>query len=184
MGGGSLQNYIEPRVVPDSFDKLHYETIIDSKQANKIYLTPLFPTDKPRVSDLQSVNYSGALPEQSMSKTLKAFGEALLTENMFKKLFAKQTPGKRIAPPQAGDNDSKLQLRLDAGELVDGSKKVYLQVNSQAKNDALKKYRDKHGSHANLATATVDPNTPEKDQKKVFIDMWKDMESQARAKLK
>lgn len=119
-----------------------------------------------------------------MSKTPKAFGEALLTENMFKKLFAKQTPGKRIAPPQAGDNNSKLQLRLDAGELVDGKKKVYLHVNSQAKNDALKKYRGKHGSHAKLATATVDPNTPEKDKKKVFTDMWKDMESQAKAKLK
>lgn len=118
-----------------------------------------------------------------MSKALKAFGEALLKENMFKKLFAKQTPGKRIAPPQAGDNDSKHQLRLDAGELVDGKKQVYLQVNSQAKNDALKKYRGKHGSHAKLATATVDPNTPEKDQKKVFTDMWKDMESQAKAKL-
>jgi hypothetical protein len=53
-----------------------------------------------------------------MSKTLKTFGEALLKENMFKKVFAKQTPGKRIAPPQAGDNDSRPQLRLDAGELV------------------------------------------------------------------
>ena len=119
-----------------------------------------------------------------MSKTLKAFGEALLKEKMFKKVFAKQTPGKRIAPPQAGDNDSKHQLRLDAGELVNGKKKVYLQVNSQAKNDALKNYRGKHGSHAKLATATVDPNTPEKDQEKVFTDMWKDMESQAKTNLR
>lgn len=118
-----------------------------------------------------------------MSKTLQAFGEAMLQEGMFKKVFARQTPGKRIAPAQAGDNDSKLQLRLDAGELVDGKKNVYLQVNSQAKNDALKKYRRKYGSHANLATATIDPNTPEKDQEEVFTDMWNDMESQAKEKL-
>ena len=101
-----------------------------------------------------------------MSKALKAFGEALLKEDMFKKLFAKQTPGKRIAPPEAGDNDFNHQLRLDAGELVDGKKKVHLQVNSQAKNDASKKYRGKHGSHAKLATATVDPKHTRKGPEK------------------
>ena len=35
----------------------------------------------------------------------------------------------------------KHQLRLDAGEVIDGKKNVYLQVNGQAKNEALKKYR-------------------------------------------
>ncbi|MCJ1411943.1 hypothetical protein MMC19_006035 [Ptychographa xylographoides] len=118
-----------------------------------------------------------------MSKVLKAFGEALLTENMFKKLFANQTPGKRIAPPQAGNNDTKLQLRLDAGEVINGKKTVYLQINSQAKNNALKIYRGKQGTHANLATATIDPNTPEQDQEKASIDMWKEMETQAKANL-
>ena len=118
-----------------------------------------------------------------MSKTLKAFGEWLLKENMFKKMFDSQTPGKRIAPPQAGDNDAKHQLRLDAGEVIDGKKNVYLQVNAQAKNEALKKYRGKHGSHANLATATIDPNTPEEDKEKVFNEFWKDVESQAKANL-
>lgn len=119
-----------------------------------------------------------------MSKTLKAFYEALLEGDMFRKIFAKQIPGKRIAPSQSGDNDSKYQLRLDAGEVVDGKKRVYLQVNSQAKNDALKRYRGKHGSHANLATATVDPDTPEKDQKRVFTDIWKDIEGEAKANLR
>ncbi len=54
-----------------------------------------------------------------MSKILRAFGDDLLKENMFKKLFAKQTPGKRIASPQTGDSDQKYQLRLDAGEEVE-----------------------------------------------------------------
>ena len=118
-----------------------------------------------------------------MSKTLKAFGEALFKDGMFKKVFANHTPGKRIAPPQAGNNDSKHQLRLDAGETIDGKKSLYLQINSQAKNEALKKYRSKHGSHAKLATATVDQNTPEEDQENVFTDIWSNMESQAKEKL-
>lgn len=118
-----------------------------------------------------------------MSKALKAFRDALLKENMFKKIFAKQTPGNRIAPPQAGDNDAKYQLRLDAGEEIDGKKKVYLQINSQAKNEALKKYRGKHGTHANLATATIDTKTPEKEQKGAFLDFWNDVEGQAKENL-
>ncbi len=58
---------------------------------------------------------------------------------------------------EMGDNDAKYQLRLDAGEVVHGQKNVYLQVNSQAKNDALKRFRGKNGSYAKLATATVHP---------------------------
>ncbi len=89
---------------------------------------------------------------------------------MFKKLFAKQTPGKRIAPSQIGDNDAKYQLRLDAGEVVRGQKDVYLQFNSQAKNDALKRFKGKNGSHANLATATVDPKHRRANQFQHFED--------------
>lgn len=76
---------------------------------------------------------------------------------MFKTLFAKQTPEKRIAPPQVGDNDAKYQLRLDVGKAVHGQKNVYLQVDSRAKDDALKDFRGKNGSCAKLATATVHP---------------------------
>ncbi len=149
-----------------------------------------------------------------MSKILRAFGDALLKENMFKKLFANQTPGKRIAPPQTGNNDQKYQLRLDAGEKVEvdddavderrkseevdkggkgkgkgrnvamdtgdagkgkgksdkdgkdankGKKKtmknIYLQINSKAKNESLKNFRGKHGSHANLGSAPINPQT-------------------------
>ncbi|KAI4281449.1 MAG: hypothetical protein L6R38_003687 [Xanthoria sp. 2 TBL-2021] len=118
-----------------------------------------------------------------MSKPLKAFREALLNQGTFKKIFGKHTPGKRIAPAQAGDNDSEYQLRLDAGEVVGGKKNIYLQVNSQAKNEALKEFKKKNGTHANLATATVDENTTEADQKKVFDEFWEDIEKQARSKL-
>ncbi|EEH02530.1 conserved hypothetical protein, partial [Histoplasma capsulatum G186AR] len=86
-----------------------------------------------------------------MSKVLKQFEEALFKRGLYKKLFQKQTPGKRIAPAQAKDNDTKFQVRLDAGEVQNGIKKVYLQVNSQAKNDSLKRWREKHGTHSNLA---------------------------------
>ena len=72
-----------------------------------------------------------------MSKPLKAFREAMLKDNLFRKVFSKHTPGKRIAPPQSGNNDTRLQLRLDAGEVIDGKKKIYLQVNSQAKSEVL-----------------------------------------------
>ncbi|KAI4251352.1 MAG: hypothetical protein L6R42_008415 [Xanthoria sp. 1 TBL-2021] len=109
-----------------------------------------------------------------MSKPLKAFREALLNQETFKKIFGKHTPGKRIAPAQAGDNDSKYQLRLDAGEVVGGN---------QAKNEALKEFKKKNGTHANLATATVDENTTEADQKKVFDEFWEDIEKQAKSKL-
>ncbi|KAL8882660.1 MAG: hypothetical protein Q9192_007543 [Flavoplaca navasiana] len=118
-----------------------------------------------------------------MSKPLKALREALLNQGMFKKIFGKHTPGKRIAPAQAGDNDAKYQLRLDVGEVVGGKKNIYLQVNSQAKNEALKDFKKKNGTHANLAVASVDENTLEADQQKVFDEFWNDIESQAKSKL-
>ena len=118
-----------------------------------------------------------------MSKPLKALREALLNQGMFKKIFGKHTPGKRIAPAQTGDNDAKYQLRLDAGEVVGGKKNIYLQVNSQVKNEALKDFKKKTGTHANLAVASVDENTLEADQQKVFDEFWNDIESQAKNKL-
>jgi len=119
-----------------------------------------------------------------MSKIIKAFGEFLLQESNYKKLFSKQSPGNRIVPPQTGVNDSKYELRLDAGEAHGGKKRVYLQVNTQAKNDALKKFRGKHGSHANLAVGTIDENTPAKDQKEAAEQLWAQMERAAKDNLK
>ena len=118
-----------------------------------------------------------------MSKTVKAFGLALLDKDFFRKLFALQTPGNRIFPAKAGNNDAKHQLRLDAGEVIDGKKTIHLQVNSEATNEALKKWRQKHGTHANLATVSFDPDTPREKQKEVFTDVWKDVADQVKENL-
>jgi hypothetical protein len=119
-----------------------------------------------------------------MSKVLKQFEDLLFRKNAFSKLFTKQTPGKRILPPQAGNNDSTYQLRLDAGESLDGKKNIYLQVNSQAKNEALKKWVRQNGSHANLAVTVIDENTPPEKQEQVSKNAWDDLEDQAKANLK
>ncbi|KAA8652766.1 hypothetical protein EYZ11_012813 [Aspergillus tanneri] len=118
-----------------------------------------------------------------MSKVLKQFEEAIFKGGLYKKLFQKQTPGKRIAPVQARDNDSKYQLRLDAGESLDGIKNVYLQVNSQAKNDSLAKFRQKKGTDANLASSTIDENTPAESQEEVARKFWEEMAKQAKENL-
>jgi len=118
-----------------------------------------------------------------MSKVIKAFKEHLFKSDNFTKLFAKQTPGKRITPAQAKNNDAELQLRLDAGEVRNGVKNVYLQVNSQAKNEALKKFLAKNGTHANLATATINENTPPEEQEAATKAFWDEVESQAKNNL-
>ncbi|TPX21007.1 hypothetical protein DIZ76_016907 [Coccidioides immitis] len=118
-----------------------------------------------------------------MSKVLKQFEEALFKGGLYKKLFQKQTPGKRIAPAQAKDDDAKFQVRLDAGETQNGIKRVYLQVNSQAKNDSLKKWRQKHGTHSNLAVGTVNENTLPEDQEDAAKACWEDLSGQAKENL-
>jgi hypothetical protein len=118
-----------------------------------------------------------------MSKVIKAFRESLLKDGSFKKFFAKQTPGNRIVPPKTAVMDARFDLRFDAGEVVNGKKTVYLQVNSQAKNDALQKFRQKNGTHANLATAVIDENTPEDKQEEMFNKMWDEIDPQIEQRL-
>lgn len=119
-----------------------------------------------------------------MSKVLQALKEKLLQESRFEKLFRKHTPGKRIFPPQAKEFDKDVQLRLDAGEVHNGQKKLYLQVNSQASNEALKAFRKKHGSHANLATGTINENEPEENRKQAAIALLDSMIEEAKENLK
>lgn len=119
----------------------------------------------------------------AMSRVVKAFREFLVAEKTFRKIFAKQTPGNRITPPRTNAMDAKLQLRLDAGEVVNGKKAIYLQVNSQAKNEALKRFKKKYGTDANLATAFIDEDTPEEKQEEVFEEMWQHLEPQIRERL-
>ena len=59
-------------------------------------------------------------------------------------------------------------------------KNVYLQVKFQAKNEALKKFLAKNGTHANLATATIDENTPPEEQEAAAKAFWDNLESQAK----
>lgn len=118
-----------------------------------------------------------------MSKVLKQFEDEIFKGGLYKKLFQKQTPGKRIAPSQAKGNDTTYQLRLDAGESKDGKKNVYLQVNSQAKNDALVAFKKKNGTHANLASGSIDENTPVESQEEAARKFWEAMAKQAKDQL-
>lgn len=118
-----------------------------------------------------------------MSKVLKQFEEALFKGGLYKKLFQKQTPGKRIAPIQAKENNAKLQMRLNAGESKDSKKNIYLQVNSQAKNDSLVKFRKKKGTDANLASSQINENTPEESQEEAARKWWQEIERQAKENL-
>lgn len=118
-----------------------------------------------------------------MSKVVKALRESLLKEGAFRKFFDKQNPGKRIAPPDTSKANAKFELRFDAGEVVNGKKTVYLQVNSQAKNDALKKFRQKQGTDGKLATVFIDEDTPEDKQEEAFKQMWAEIDPQIRERL-
>ncbi|KAL2871007.1 uncharacterized protein BJX67DRAFT_377619 [Aspergillus lucknowensis] len=74
-----------------------------------------------------------------MSRALKDFKNLMVREGQISKLWKTHSAGTRIAPPKSGEKDKKWQLRLDAGEVKDGKKRVYLQVNSQASNESLQK---------------------------------------------
>jgi hypothetical protein len=118
-----------------------------------------------------------------MSKVWKEFVQYATRTDVAGRVFRKHTPGKRILPPQAKDNDAKLQLRLDAGEVQDGVKTVYLQVNSQAKSGKLKDFANKHGTHANLAVGTINENAAPEKQQEELEQMLDDMGSQVKQNL-
>ncbi|KAL8941248.1 MAG: hypothetical protein Q9216_002351 [Gyalolechia sp. 2 TL-2023] len=118
-----------------------------------------------------------------MSKVVKKFATALFENGWFRKLFNNHTPGSRIAPPQSGNNDASHQLRIDAGEVINGQKYLYLQVNSQATSDSLKKFIAKEGTHANLATVSIDINTAVEKQEEVAEAAMAEIKEQAKANL-
>ncbi|KAI9842360.1 MAG: hypothetical protein M1837_007280 [Sclerophora amabilis] len=99
-----------------------------------------------------------------MSKPVSEFFTRICQNfNMTKKLKKDLTPGSRIVPARTAKNDANYQLRLDAGELIDGKRNVVLQVNTQARSTALKDWLKKNGSHAKLATATYDTTAADDD---------------------
>jgi hypothetical protein len=120
----------------------------------------------------------------SMSRAVKDFKKFFAAQNQIKKLWKTHTPGSRIAPSKNQKNDETWQLRLDAGEVKNGKKRVYLQVNSQATNDGLKNWRKKHTSHGNLASGEINVDESEKSMEHAFDDFWDDIEKEARNNLK
>jgi hypothetical protein len=50
-----------------------------------------------------------------------------------------------------------------------------LQVNSQAKNDSLVKFKQKERTHANLASGTINENTPAETQEEEARKLWENI---------
>ena len=74
-------------------------------------------------------------------------------------------------------------LRLDAGEVMNGYKNICLQVNSEAKNTALKDYENKHGTHCDLTVASIKVDAPEDQQATNIVKALDAMEAQCKSKI-
>jgi hypothetical protein len=102
------------------------------------------------------------------SRTLfTKFWGAFNFADKFQKIY---TPGSRIAPSRSKRNDTAHQLRIDAGELVDNRwRNVYLQINSEATSNLLKKWLKSNGSHGVAAQAQIDTQAkdPEAEAERV-----------------
>ena len=99
-----------------------------------------------------------------MSKALEK-SVALMKQvpNFASKFSPSAAQGSRILPNKTLDAQS--QVRIDAGYFDPSTKElnVTMQVNSEAKSQALVNFRNKHSSHGKLATATF--KTDAADQK-------------------
>ncbi len=112
-----------------------------------------------------------------MSKAIaNFFTKTKQSFDMVKKFGANLTAGSRIVPSRTSQKDAEYQLRIDAGELVNGKRNVYLQVNSQAKATGLKDWVRQNGTHANLASATFDTTAAdlEAESERVLDELEKD----------
>ncbi|KAF2125863.1 hypothetical protein P153DRAFT_389314 [Dothidotthia symphoricarpi CBS 119687] len=119
-----------------------------------------------------------------MSKYLKEFHDNIIKTQSYKKFFNQQTPGGRIFPSKTARNDAASQLRYDAGEVVNGKKKINLQVNSQAKGAALKEFiGNKKGTHGTIASGEIDVNTPEHKQEETIRNLFKTVATQYKSKV-
>lgn len=99
------------------------------------------------------------------------------------KLFNKNSPGRRVYPPNTKTENAEHQVRIDAGETVNGYKIVYLQVNSEATNTALKKYVSKYGTHSNVAAAKIPVEIPEDKREEVVHDLLADFRKKFSSKI-
>ncbi|KAL8901342.1 MAG: hypothetical protein Q9207_005256 [Kuettlingeria erythrocarpa] len=111
-----------------------------------------------------------------MSRPIEAFGKQMFELGWWKKLFKVQTPGGRIGPAK----NHPSEFRLDAGEVHDGKKKVNLQVNGEAKSDPAVAFRQKYGTHAEIASGYLDMDTPEEKQEEAAKSFWGDVAKKAK----
>lgn len=122
--------------------------------------------------------------QPEMSKAIEAFFSNKLTPGNLAKVATTKTftPGRRVAPVDKRE-DADAQLRVDAGEKIGDKQNFVLQVNSQAKNTALKKFVAKNGrgTHAQLAVASFDTKAadPEAEAQRVV----QEMKEQSKSKL-
>lgn len=112
-----------------------------------------------------------------MSKSLKAFWAKCATPADFASKIVGRTlsPGSRIFISD--------ELRLDAGEKIGDQQNVVLQVNSQAKSGALKKWvaNNGRGTHGKLAQGSFD--TKAADPVAEADSLVAEMDAQAKNKL-
>jgi hypothetical protein len=65
-----------------------------------------------------------------MSKVWKSFKGFVLESDHFAKLFKNHSAGQRILPTNTVMENTQHQLRIDAREVKDSKKNIYLQANS------------------------------------------------------
>lgn len=98
-----------------------------------------------------------------MAKRIDKFFDRIVKNyNLVDKFSKNPTPGSRIVPPRNPKDDISYGLRIDAGELINGKRKVVLQVNSVIDTPGLKDWKNKHSTHAKLATASFDTDAEDK----------------------
>ncbi|KAK3615241.1 hypothetical protein LTR56_026716 [Elasticomyces elasticus] len=103
-----------------------------------------------------------------MSKAIEAFFSNKLTPSSLAKVATtkKFTAGRRVAPVDKRE-DADAQLRVDAGEKIGDKQKFVLQVNSQAKNTALKKLVAKNGRDPEAEACRVVQEMKEQSKSKL-----------------
>jgi hypothetical protein len=95
-----------------------------------------------------------------MSKVLGTFVQkAQAIKNAPAKFTATAVEGNRIIPSKS--HDAEFQLRIDAGHYDTNTKK--LNVVLQVKSPALRDWARKNSTHENLATASFDTSTEDKE---------------------
>ncbi|KAK5116751.1 hypothetical protein LTR62_007425 [Meristemomyces frigidus] len=118
-----------------------------------------------------------------MSRTLKESPKGLQTwvmaspSRMARLARGEGTPGTRAAPTQAGNNDKRIEVRLDNADTIiqDGKKfkRYKFQVNKGADNPTLKTFADKN-SHEVWSHADMSCN--DGDSESAIINLFEDLE--------